>query len=100
MGHSVNCAKSRFGFTEDCNCGFEHPLAPWERELIAAVPSINEQIRRRIREITDENTAAHRMIGEAFVDGDKDLCESWAIGVRERDARIQELKNVLSMMEV
>lgn len=96
MGHSTHCAsRSYMGV---CNCGFEYPLAPWERELLAGKRPVDVQIRDRIKEIADENVAAHRMIGEAFVDGDTDLCESWAIGVREREARIQELKNVLKMM--
>lgn len=89
MGHSPDCNSRPYGGV--CDCGFTPPFTP-------ARPSINEQIRGRIREIENEISAAHTMIGSAFVNGDTDLCESWAISVREKEARIQELKNVLKMM--
>lgn len=72
-------------------------LAHWEWELING-NRVTGQIRSRIREIEDEINAAYQMIGHATVDGD-DVTD-WVNGVREKRARVAELKNVLSMMGV
>lgn len=76
--------------------GFDH----WAREnaRVAGNDGMNRKVRARIAQIQDEIDANSRMIGEAFVAGDMDLAETWAIGVREKQARIAELKNVLKMM--